>query len=667
MNTNIAQNDSLPSLPPPAVGRLPTKPVSLMLLLWLALGLAGFAGIEARAATYLSPWAPVFKGIDYAVGTNTAGGGGFADLEVVYCMRVDLTDPDISFYTSPRYSGYVVDSAETAGYITTNFLKNHNLQIAVGANQFYQGSSTMSPGYLLAEGTPFNVDGLFISQGVLVSPQDNAEESSAFLFTKTNSVTFIPTNWPPASTAGIYTAVDGTYTILSHGVNLGSNYLNTSQLSGLNPRTGFGLSRDRHYLYLLVIDGRQSGYSDGAYDWETAAWLQLAGAYDGANMDGGGSACMAMESSTGLPVSVNHDSASASVGRERTIGAHFGIYAKPVPGLFTNIVVSPADTAATIAWSTIGPATTLLGYGTTTNLGLLSTSNAVLVTSHAVLLTNLTSNTTYYYDLQASIGGSGYTSPTYVFTTTNYVTTNLLFDFTNVWTYTTNDLDGINWTAANYDDSGWLGSGPGLLWVDNRGPNSQIPYLDAAMPLAGDGNPCSAYYFRTHFNFTNSPVGVTFHLQAYVDDGALFYLNGTQIWNLRMPSPPVLNSTLAAGYPCSGDATCIDPNTIASSVLTNCLVTGDNVLAVEVHNYNPISPDITFGLSVTADVPYSMNPILNVVSTNRALLLNWASGGFTLQQASAITGPWTNVLGPVISSPVTITNASAARFFRLVK
>ena len=664
MNTNTVPTDSEPSLPASLRGRS-ANPSSVVLVLLLFFVLILMAGRDLRAATVLNPWAPIFKGIDYATGTNTAGGGGFADLEVVYCMRVDLTDPDISFYTSPRYSNYVADATETAGYTTTNFLMNHDLQVAINANQFYVGSSTVSPDYLIAEGSPFNVDGLFISQGVLVSPQDNAEECSAFLFTKTNSVTFIPTNWPPVSTAGIYTAVSGVYTILYHGVNLGSNYLN-GPLGGLNPRTAFGLSQDRHYLFLLVIDGRQPG-SAGAYDWETAAWLKLAGAYDGINMDGGGSACMVMESSTGLPEELNNDSASLSDGRERTVGAHFGIYAKPVPGFFTNILVSPSDTAATIAWSTISPATTGLAYGATTNLGLLTASNSLLTTSHAVLLTNLTPDTIYYYGVQAKIGANSYVSPTYAFTTTNYVTTDLLFDFTNVWTYTTNDLDGVNWTTNTYSDSGWEGSGPGLLWADNGGQNAGVPYLNTMMPFDGDGYPYVAYYFRKHFTFTNSPAGVSFDLQAYIDDGAVFYLNGTPIWSLRMPSPPIFNSTLATGYPCDGYATCIDASSVSGSLISNSLIKGDNVLAVEVHRDDPAAPDITFGLAVTANVPYSMNPALNVTPGNNAILLNWSSGGFTLQEANAINGPWINVPGPVISSPVTITNSSAALFFRLAK
>ena len=64
--------------------------------------LFGFAGegmtlfvTGSHAGTVLGPWVPLFRGIEHAVGTNTAAGGGFPELEVIHCLRVDLTDPGI--------------------------------------------------------------------------------------------------------------------------------------------------------------------------------------------------------------------------------------------------------------------------------------------------------------------------------------------------------------------------------------------------------------------------------------------------------------------------------------------------------------------------------------------------------------------------------------------
>jgi exopolysaccharide biosynthesis protein len=632
---------------------------------------------SSRAATVLGPWVPIFKGIDYTTGTNHPGGGGFNQDQVIYGMRVDLTDPDIQFYTSPRYSGWVSNYTETQGYTMTNFLKNHSLQVAVNANQFYTLSGGL-PSYTATEGTTFNVSGLLISQGIVSSGQSSSEDSSCLLFATNKTPTFIPTNWPARSTTGFYTAVAGTYPVLTNGINLGYAVSNSASIHALQPRTAMGLSQDRRYFFILVIDGRQSSgdYSDGAYDWQTAAWLKMLGAWDGINLDGGGSSCLVMADSTGKPVQLNRDVASLANGRERTVAAQFGIYAKPVPGFFTNVNVLSDDTAATITWETLSAASTSLKYGLATSLGLTTASNAALTTNHAVLLTNLTSGTGYYFAPLAAIGTNlSYIGDTNYFVTSNYITTVDLFDFTNLWKYTTANLDGISWTAVSYDDSGWDGSGPGLLWLDYiNGANVNIPetlmtQLPADPNSEGAEYPYTTYYFRSQFVFSNTPSSATLQFQAYIDDGAILYLNGREIYRLRMTASPasILNSTLSSGYPCSGNATCMDSFSVSGSVIATNLVVGTNVLAVEVHNYSTGSPDITFGLAATATAPYVPRPALSLAKTNTALTVQWNRGGYILQQSGSLTGAWSNVPGPVIVSPYQTTNTGSNRFFRLRK
>src|SRR5262249_52367968 len=171
------------------------------------------------------------------------------------------------------------------------------------------------------------------------------------------------------------------------------------------------------------------------------------------------------------------------------------------------------------------------------------------------------------------------------------------FDVTNTWRYATGNLDGITWQGRAYNDSAWP-SGRGFLWADNRGPNAAIPLEATSMPLdPTTGYPFFTYYFRTHFQFPASPAGATLILSNYLDDGAVFYLNGVEIYRAFMPAAPavITSSTLSAGYNCSdGNATCPYVFTVAGDLITN-LVSGDNVLAVEVHNYRSISPDVTFG------------------------------------------------------------------------
>ena len=166
-------------------------------------------------------------------------------------------------------------------------------------------------------------------------------------------------------------------------------------------------------------------------------------------------------------------------------------------------------------------------------------------------------------------------------------TTNIpqtLITITNAWKYqSTSDLTGVNWVASGFDDSGW-GYGLSLLYNEN-----------AALP-APKNTPLAlgrtTYYFRAHFNFTGSSAGVLLSLSTVIDDGAVFYLNGQEIHRLRMPAGPVTYDTLtSAGV---GDAVFEGPFLLPGS----SLVSGDNVLAVEVHQSAITSSDIVFGMTL---------------------------------------------------------------------
>jgi hypothetical protein len=598
-------------------------------------------------------------------------------------VRIDLTDPDIKLFSTPKASNPVPESRETLTLTVPNFLRQNSLQIACDAN-FYSASGYGSdpPN----EGISCEVFGLEISTGSVVSAQTstdaNGDPRFASILFSTNNTPFVRfNNRPPGTnTAGVYTAITGYYPIVSNGVNVGSaaaiSYPDSS-IHGLQPRTAFGLSQDNRYLFLMTIDGRQDGYSQGSYDTETAYWIIQFGAWNAINMDGGGSTALYMADTAGNPVGLNHSSYLPAYGHERYIGSHFGVWAKPLPGFINDINPLPDDTAATVTWTTLDPATTQLQYGPTPDLGFYSALSSALVTNHAVLLTNLSPSTPYYFQILANTPTRQYVSSNFVFTTTNYAVASSLFDLTQSWTYTSENLDGVNWTDPGYDDAGWLGSGPGLLWVDVSGiPNENIPVPTLTqMPYNFDtGDPYPTYYFRTHFQFTNNLKGVVLLSTDYLDDGAVFYLNGAEVNRLRMPAYPVqiFNSTLASGYPCSnsvyyGNAVCPDSWAISTDAVGS-LRTGDNVLAVEVHNFDPSSPDITFGLALDYTEPIADPPQLSIQQSNSTVTVSWSRGGFTLQQASSPKGPWLNVPGPVISSPFSTTNTgTSGQYFRLIR
>jgi regulation of enolase protein 1 (concanavalin A-like superfamily) len=219
-----------------------------------------------------------------------------------------------------------------------------------------------------------------------------------------------------------------------------------------------------------------------------------------------------------------------------------------------------------------------------------------------------------------------------------------LLDYTNIWKYMqTSNLDGVNWTVTNFNDSAWP-SGPGLLAYEN---NSAItPLTNTPLNDPRNGSewvlPGHAYYFRINLNLTNSLSGYTINALAYVDDGAVFYVNGNEISpRIRMNAGTVVNSTLANSQPPGTDATSPDTFTIPASAF----VVGANVIAVEVHQYLTNSSDIVFGLkldatntgaaTLTQATPAAANSVTTNLPPFPPVWLNEA-------QADNVTGPLDN-------------------------
>ncbi len=639
------------------------------------LGLALAALFAAQASPQIPGWTPLFKGIDHIVATNSTSSGDFQSLMVANALRIDLTDPDIRLTTTPRSPNYVQDTVETGAMKVSRFVQTKHVQAAINGNFFHLSSDPGNDNvpYYVAEGTEMLLLGLEISEGTVVSRQQNAVDSASVLFDVSNHCTILHTNWPATNNVGVYMAVSGDYPLVIKGVNIGRRYLGQGGVHDQNPRTSYGRSQDGHYLYLLTVDGRQPGYSDGAFDYETGAWMLALGAYDAVNMDGGGSTTMVIADAAGNPHRLNSSSAVADSGNEREVGSHFGIFAKPLAGFIDNVTSLPDDDAATITWTTSSPATTQVEYDTTEDFTLATPLQTANVTNHAALITGLQPGTGYFFRAVSTQNGTRYASPSFYFTTSNYVSTTEVIALTNSWKYTPASQSGSGWTAAGYNDSAWSGPGAGLLWVDTRatGPNPDVGPRGEQMPYdPTTGFPYVTYYFRKHFTLPTAAAGAALQFSAQVDDGAVIYLNGHEIYRLRMDDPPtvIANDSLATAYPCDGDAvtTCFDDFAVTGDQ-AGFLVAGDNVLAVEVHNYNTRSADITFGLDLAITEPNPVDPVLNIVSADGTANLQWTRGGFTLQQADSPEGPWTDVPGPVVSSPFTPDLTGVARYYRLHK
>lgn len=164
--------------------------------------------------------------------------------------------------------------------------------------------------------------------------------------------------------------------------------------------------------------------------------------------------------------------------------------------------------------------------------------------------------------------------------------TNLLVDYPAVWKYHDLGQDmGTAWRAPTYPDGDWA-EGPGLLAVED----SPMPEPIRTVLTLG----ATTFYFRHAFTFTGNPGAAQLSVETILDDGAVYYLNGTEVLRLGMdPGTPGYGTFADRSV---SEATREGPFPIPAGPL----LAGENVLAVEVHQTNAGSSDVVLGVRLAA-------------------------------------------------------------------
>lgn len=260
----------------------------------------------AQAQVSVAPWQPAFQGIEQTQGTIDG-----KDASVFYAMRIHLKRKGVLLTTTPQEG-----KLDTISETTSQFLERFQLQAAINAGFF-------TP-CCVAHPEEKHILGTSISEGKIVSHGEQADRYHyALLVTKKKAqICSLETN---TSLKHVWLALSGSGIIVKDGTNTG-DATPWNESDKPNPRTAVGLSQDGHTLYLLVIDGRKPGYSIGTTSRETAEILLQLGAYQGLNLDGGGSSTMVKADDTGKAVVLNRPSGGA----ERYDANQLGVRARPL-------------------------------------------------------------------------------------------------------------------------------------------------------------------------------------------------------------------------------------------------------------------------------------------------------------------------------------------------
>jgi hypothetical protein len=288
------------------------KPMRLITLITL---------LVCSSAAYADDTKPLFDGVTYHQKVR----GGERPM-VAHIITLDLTRPGLKMAITPpdRSMGM-----EQIAHTTSSFLIISGAQAAINAGYFnpVNGGSFNGEDYYPKEGQPVDVAGMARGGGLPVSPveYDQDYRVTAILCirgarVRINDGQRCAGRTSDAASAGPRLLTKGVDTPLPPGEFFSD--------AVKEPRTAVGLSANRKTAWLIVVDGRQEGYSMGASLPEMVTLFRELGAADAINMDGGGSATMAVADKSGTPKLLSSPIHTNVPGRERPVANHIIVFAR---------------------------------------------------------------------------------------------------------------------------------------------------------------------------------------------------------------------------------------------------------------------------------------------------------------------------------------------------
>lgn len=286
----------------------------------LSIGLLSPLGLYAKSLSDRPPQTTIqrtlFQGVAYERRYRTA-----PRPHLIHLLTFDLATPGLKVWVTPS-SIEPEHGTDTHALRTSEALQKFQLQIAVNAGFFRPFSEETPWGYYPHSGDRTDVLGTYIAEGDRYSVHPATWPSVCFLADQT--VTIVDDVPCPDTTQN---AVSGN--LLLHPVpktNTSGQRSFQIPVDKNYPRTVVGVHQDRNQLWIIVIDGKQPGYSEGLKLVEVEHLLAELGIDRAVNLDGGGSVTLAHESNNQAQL-LNAPIHGKWPMNERPIATHLGFYA----------------------------------------------------------------------------------------------------------------------------------------------------------------------------------------------------------------------------------------------------------------------------------------------------------------------------------------------------
>jgi len=197
----------------------------------------------------------------------------------------------------------------------------------------------------------------------------------------------------------------------------------------------------------------------------------------------------------------------------------------------------------------------------------------------------------------------------------------------DTWNYLDDGSDqGTAWQSSEFDDSAWL-SGAAQLGYGDGGWGGEVSDEVTEISYGPDAdNKFTTTYFRTSFSVADPSAVIKLKLQLLRDDGAVVYINGTEVVRSNMLDGPITYTTFSRAAVGGSDESTFYELDLDPAVL----IAGDNLLAVEIHQSDLGSSDVSFdavlyGIESTTAGPTATAPtdFAGVALSESEIDLSW--------------------------------------------
>ncbi len=280
----------------------------------LALPVILYTGLALRRPIQVIPQARLFQGITYQREYHKS-----PQRYWLHIVTVDLTAPSLRVLVTPGNPG--TDNHEINARTTSEFLREFGLQLAINGSYFYPIVERTPWDYYPHSGDRISIVGQAISDGITYSKPESDWATICFFSARAeiHASGRCPT--------GTQQAIAGKTILIAAGkpVPLSQPHFADNKPY---PRTVVALDKAGQTLWLVLVDGKQPGYSMGVTIAEVIIILQQLGVYTALALDGGGSTTLVMETASGAKT-LNAPIQTHVPTRQRPIATHLGFYARP--------------------------------------------------------------------------------------------------------------------------------------------------------------------------------------------------------------------------------------------------------------------------------------------------------------------------------------------------